>query len=61
MLIIPVKNGNIERALKALKRKVRNTKQKEELYNLKDYTKPSVEKREKKQKAIYKENKKNND
>ncbi len=42
MLIVPVKKGNIERALKNLKKKVRNTKQKEELYSRKAYVKPSV-------------------
>lgn len=57
MLIVPVKKGNIERALKNLKKKVRNTKQKEELYSRKEYVKPSVNKRREKKKAIYKQSK----
>jgi small subunit ribosomal protein S21 len=60
MLKVPVIKGNIERALKTLKRKVRNTKQNEDLRNRKEYTKPSVEKRQEKLKAIYNQ-KKNND
>jgi small subunit ribosomal protein S21 len=57
MLKVNVKHGNIEKALKILKNKVRNTKQKQILNNLKDYTKPSVERREEKLKAIYNEQK----
>ncbi len=53
MLKIPVTKGNIERALKQLKKKVRNTKQREELNSRKEYVKPSVNKRQQKQKAIY--------
>lgn len=58
MLKVDVKYGNIEKALKILKNRVRNTKQKQILNNLKDYTKPSVERREEKLKAIYNEQKK---
>ena len=57
MIKVNVKNGNIESALKFLKRKVRNTKQTKELRDNKEYTKPSVERREKKKKAIYDEQK----
>jgi small subunit ribosomal protein S21 len=57
MLKVNVKHGNIEKALKILKNKVKNTKQKQILNNLKDYTKPSVERREEKLKAIYNEQK----
>jgi small subunit ribosomal protein S21 len=57
MLIVPVKKGNIERALKNLKKKVRNTKQKEELNSRKEYTKPSVKKRQEKKNAIHKQRK----
>jgi len=57
MLKIEVKGGNIERALKQLKKKVRNTKQTQELRDNKCYTKPSDEKRAQKNKAIYKQKK----
>lgn len=45
MLIVSVKNGNIEWALKDYKRKVQSTKQIEELRERKNFTKPSVRKR----------------
>jgi len=53
MLKVNVKNGNIEGALKILKRKVRNTKQTVELRDNQDYTKPSETSREEKRNAIY--------
>ena len=49
MIIIDVKNTNIELALKQYKRKVQSTKQIEELRERKNYTKPSVTKRLKKE------------
>lgn len=56
MLKIIVKEGeNIDRALKRFKTKYRKTKV---LYTLRDrqhYTKPSEERRQSKQKAIYRE------
>lgn len=56
MLKIIVKEGeNIDRALKRFKNKYRRTKV---LYNLRErqqYTKPSEERRQNKQKAIYRE------
>ena len=55
MLIIDVKDGNIERALKAYKSKVKSVKQIEQLRDRKEFEKPSVTKRIKKQKAIRKE------
>jgi small subunit ribosomal protein S21 len=55
MLIIDVKDGNIERALKAYKNKVKSVKQIEQLRDRKEFEKPSVTKRIKKQKAIRKE------
>lgn len=56
MLIIPVKEGeSIDRALKKYKRKVDSTKVLKELRNRKQFTKPSVEKRQAKIKAIYKQ------
>jgi small subunit ribosomal protein S21 len=58
MLIIQVKNNNIELALKQYKRKVIKTKQLKKLRDQQDFTKPSVEKRLKFQKAKYLENKK---
>ena len=52
MLKVNVKNGNIDKALKILKRKTRNVKQIVELRNNKEYTKPSEANREKKKKAM---------
>ncbi len=51
MLIIDVKDGNIERALKAYKNKVKSVKQIEQLRDRKEFEKPSVSNRIKKQKA----------
>jgi len=45
MLLIEIKNGNIEGALKLYKRKVQSTKQIEGLRERQSYTKPSVKKR----------------
>ena len=45
MLIINVKSGNIEYALKDYKRKVQNIKQIEKLRERQTYSKPSVKKR----------------
>ena len=45
MIIINVKGGNVEGALKEYKRKVQNTKQIEQLRERQTYTKPSVKKR----------------
>ena len=53
MLIIEVDRGNIEKALKQYKRKVRNTKQINQLRDQQDFTKPSAKKRLKMQKAKY--------
>ena len=60
MLIIKVKNKNIESALKNYKSKVYKTKQLKNLNENKEYTKDSVKKREENKKAIY-VNKKRND
>ena len=54
MLLINV-NGNIEKALKDLKRKVSKTKQLQQLRDRKEFKKPSVEKRDTLKKAIYKQ------
>jgi len=54
MLLINV-NGNIEKALKDLKRKVSKTKQLQQLRDRKEFKKPSVEKRDVMKKAIYKQ------
>ena len=59
MLIIKVKNKNIESALKNYKYKVYKTKQIQNLNENKEYTKDSVKKREKMKKAIYVNKKKN--
>ncbi len=57
MLIIPVKDGeNIDRALKRYKRKFVQTKVKSRLQELKQFTKPSVERRAEIQKAQYIQN-----
>jgi small subunit ribosomal protein S21 len=55
MLIIDVKDGNIEKALKAYKSKVKSVKQIEQLRDRKEFEKPSVTKRINTQKAIRKE------
>jgi small subunit ribosomal protein S21 len=59
MLIVDVKDGNIERALKSYKNKVKNVKQIEQLRDRKEFEKPSVSKRIAKQKAIRNDNLKN--
>ncbi|HET8809632.1 MAG TPA: 30S ribosomal protein S21 [Flavobacteriaceae bacterium] len=54
MLIVKVKEGEkIERALKRMKRKYRDTKVLQNLRDKKQFTKKSVEKRKQKQKAEY--------
>lgn len=54
MLIVKVKEGEkIERALKRLKRKYRNTKVLQNLRENRYYTKPSVARRKEVQKAAY--------
>lgn len=54
MIIVPVKDGeNIERALKKYKKKFERTGVVKELRNRKQFTKPSVENRAAKIKAIY--------
>ena len=54
MIIVPIKEGeNIERALKKFKRKYEKTGVVKELRSRQAFTKPSVEKRKKKQHAVY--------
>jgi len=54
MLIIPIKEGeNIDRALKRFKRKFDKTGAKRQLYDRKQFTKPSVSRRAQLQKAQY--------
>ena len=56
MLIIPVKEGeNIERAIKKYKKKFDKTKVMRQLRSRKEFTKPSVLKRQEKIKASYKQ------
>ncbi|MGD1844083.1 MAG: 30S ribosomal protein S21 [Salibacteraceae bacterium] len=56
MLIIPVKEGeSIERALKKYKKKFERTGVVRELRDRQKFTKPSVQEREKKLKAIYRD------
>ena len=54
MLIVNVKNGNIEWALKEYKKKIQSTKQIEELRDRKNFTKPSKRKRLQKEETIRK-------
>ena len=54
MLIVDVKNGNIESALKQYKKKVQSSKQIEELRERKNFTKPSVKKRLQREETIRK-------
>ncbi|MDZ7740595.1 MAG: 30S ribosomal protein S21 [Bacteroidota bacterium] len=54
MIIIPVKEGeNIDKALKKFKRKFEKTGVVKELRERQKYTKPSVERRQIKMKAVY--------
>jgi small subunit ribosomal protein S21 len=54
MIIVEIKNSeNIDRALKTLKSKVIKTKQNQILFDRKEFTKKSVQKRTQKLKAIY--------
>ncbi len=56
MIIIDVtKERNIETALKKYKYKVQKTKQNEKLRERQQFVKPSVSKRSKKLKAVYKQ------
>lgn len=55
MLIVQVKRGDIERALKELKSKVIKTRQNSHLNYRKEFTKKSVEVRRTLQKAIHKQ------
>lgn len=56
MLIIPVKEGeNIERAIKKYKKKFEKTKVMRELRSRKEFTKPSVKRRQEVIKASYKQ------
>jgi small subunit ribosomal protein S21 len=54
MLKIIIKDGNIEKALKSYKNKVKSVRQNEQLTERKEYKKPSVTKRIAKEKAIRK-------
>ena len=51
MIIINIKAGNVEGALKEYKRKVQSTKQIEQLRDRQTFTKPSVKKRLQKEEA----------
>ena len=61
MLIIPVKKGNINRALKQFKRKFRDTQMIKELREREYYTKPSLKRRREKDEAIRRSKKQQND
>ncbi|HXK81207.1 MAG TPA: 30S ribosomal protein S21 [Bacteroidales bacterium] len=56
MIIVPVKEGeNIDRALKRFKRKFEKTGVIKELRNRQAFTKPSIEKRQQKLRAMYRQ------
>lgn len=56
MLIIPVKEGeNIERAIKKYKKKFEKTKVMRELRDRREFTKPSISKRQERIRAAYKQ------
>lgn len=55
MLIVEVKHGNVDRALKFLRRKVKLTKQHLLLREKRNYIKKSTAKRLEIQKAVYKQ------
>jgi ribosomal protein S21 len=57
MIIVEVKKGNIERALKEYKGKVIKTRQMSELNDRKEFEKGSVRRRREKQKGVYREKK----
>ena len=58
MLIVQIKNGNIERGLKELKGKFLKTKVRQECKDREEYLKESVRERDEKNKAIYNQKKK---
>jgi small subunit ribosomal protein S21 len=60
MLIVKVKNGNIEQALKKLKSKVIKTRQNSILKNRMEYVKKSKKRRDQINRAIYSQKFKNN-
>ena len=55
MLIIEVKRGNVDKALKAMRRKIKVTKQLLQIREGKQFTKKSQRKRYKLQKAKYRQ------
>ena len=61
MLIVEVKKGKIEKALKEYKSKIIRTRQMSFLNGLKEYEKPSVKRRKEKDKAKYVSRKKSKD
>ena len=61
MLIIPVKKGNITRALKQFKSKFRDTQTMKELRERQYFTKPSLKSRREKDEAIRRSKKQQND
>ena len=61
MLIIPVKKGNITRALKKFKRKFRDTQKMKEIRERQYFTKPSLKRRREMDEAIRRSKKQQND
>ena len=60
MLIIPVKKGNINRALKQFKRKFRDTQKMKEIRERQYFTKPSLKRRREMDEAIRRSKKQQN-
>ena len=61
MLIIPVKKGNINRALKQFKRKFRDTQKMKQIRERQYFTKPSLKRRREMDEAIRRSKKQQND
>jgi small subunit ribosomal protein S21 len=57
MLKVEVKKNNLERAIKELRKKVIQTQLIKQCMDRREYTKPSVERRQEIQKASYKQKK----
>ena len=57
MLIIKIEDGDVGRALKKYKKKVQDTRLLQQLKKRKEYTKPSVKRRNEILKAVYKSKK----
>tara|TARA_B100000900_G_C20464272_1_gene668605 strand:+ start:821 stop:1009 length:189 start_codon:yes stop_codon:yes gene_type:complete len=61
MLIIKIKKGNVERALKEYKGKVIRTRQMKVINERREFEKPSIKRRREKNKGKYKQQKRRED